>query len=231
MATSARRWRLAGLILLAVVFGFGCDFGPLAYFLVGGEAMKDPEFMSLAPDKKKDKDREESKVVIVSYSALDMRAEFIGVDRDLCQALAQQLKKGFTANKEKVTLVPASQVEAYKDRHPEWRTQRLEEIGEYFHADYVIYLELRSLSFYERGSGNTLYSGRANLHLELADVHDPSSNPLYQAEPVYDYPRGHPIDTTDMPPRRFRLDFVNHMARQLSWYFTAHPAADDITCD
>jgi hypothetical protein len=230
MTTSARRWRLAGLILLAAAL-FGCNPMLLPYFLMPGrDAMKDPLFMSLAP--KKGQDHKESKVLILGYSTLDLQPEFVGVDRELCDALAQQLRRGFKENDEKVSLVPTNQVEAYKDKHPDWKSKDLCEIGQHFSADYVIYFEIRSMSFYERGSSNTLYHGRADITIALLDVNDPDSGPSNKDEYICEYPRGdRPLLTEDINPRKFRLDFMNYIAKHLSWYFTAHPLQDDISCE
>jgi hypothetical protein len=225
MAT--RHWRLAGLILLAAVFGTGCNLIALPYFLLTGAtgAKTDPKWPLTPKEKGK-----EVKVVILGWSALDVRPEFVRADRDISESLAQQLKRGFKDNDEKVTIVPVSQVEAYKDRHPDWKSMNLEDVGAAFNADYVIYLELHSLSLYEQGSGNMLYHGRTDVSITLVDVHDPT---LRSGDsPSYEYPvsKG-PIAADDMTPRKFRQDFLAYIAKRLSWNFTAHPIDDDIQCE
>jgi hypothetical protein len=107
----------------------------------------------------------------------------------------------------------------------------LEEIGQQFDADYVIYLELHSLTLYEPGSGNTLYHGRADVSVHLVNVHDPESE-SFKDDPSYEFPvsKG-PQPADDMTPRKFRQDFLTYIAKRLSWNFTAHPIQDDIMCE
>jgi hypothetical protein len=223
-----RRWRLAGLIVVAAALGTGCNLIALPYFLLTGAAgaMEQPKWPLTPKEKSK-----EVRVAIVGWTGLDVRPEFVRVDRDLCDLLSQQLKRSFKENGEKVSLVPLSQIEAYKDRHPDWKSMNLEELGQKFDADYVIYLELHSLSLYEQGSGNTLYHGRADVSVHLVNVNDPASE-SFQDDPSYEYPvsKG-PIAADDMTPRKFRLDFLTYIAKRLSWNFTAHPIDDDIMCE
>ncbi len=231
MTTRTQLGWLGGLIVLGLVLGFGCNPTLLPYFLSGGgEAMRDPQFQSLAPSKKDKVKREESKVVILAYSALDLRPEFVGLERDLSEKLAQQLKHGFEDNSEKVTLVPTSQVQAYKDRHPNWKTQDLREIGESFHADYLVYLELKSISFYKKGCFNMLYHGLADIGVTLVNVHDADTPEVNHDECHCEYPvGGREIPVEDLPAQKFRLDFLNDVATHLSWYFVPHALKDDIS--
>jgi hypothetical protein len=219
-----RHWRLAVLIVLAVGLAPGCNLMSLPYFLLSGEAKEAPKW----PLKPKEKGQE-VRVAILGYTGVDVRPEFIRVDRDLCELLAQQLKRSFKDNDEKVTIVPNSQVEAYKDRHPDWTHLNLADIGEQLGADYVIYLEIGALTLYEQGSGNLLYHGRTDLTVSLVDVHDPSGSPE-RDDPSYQYPvsRGGFVPADEMTSRKFRLDFLTYVAKHLSWKFTAHPMDDEI---
>jgi hypothetical protein len=191
--------------------------------------MREPKFASLAPKKTDKPKRDQSRVVILAYSALDLRPEFVGLERELAEKLAQQLRHGFQENDEKVVLVPNSHVEAYKDKHFNWKSQDLHDIGKYFKADYVIYLELQSASFYETGAFNTLYHGRAKVEVSLVDVHQPELPDLYKEKCLCEYPVERPIQSDEMPMDKFRQLFLNDVARHLSWYFTAHPLKEDIS--
>jgi hypothetical protein len=231
MTTRTQTWLVAGMVLVGLLLGFGCDPTLLPYFLCGGpEALRDPKFQSLAPDKKKDGDRKESKVAILVYNSLDMRPEYVTLERDLAETLSQHLKKRIEHNDEKVTLVPSRQVETYKDKHPGWKAQELQEIGEALHADYVIFLEIQRMDFYEPGSGSMLYHGHAGIKVVLEDVHHPDD----QRTDVYlsDYPsKDRPIQAEDISAQKFRLDFLNRVGDDLSKYFSAYPLQDDLTCE
>src|SRR5262249_158792 len=142
------------------------------------------------------------------------------VDRELSRMVAMQLQEGFKKNEEKVAIVPISQVEKYKDEHPNWHSMDSEEIGKHFRADYVINLEINSISLYEPGSSNTLYRGRTSISVNVADVHSPSEGPKFSHEYICEYPRARgPVPAGDSNPAQFRQLFLTVVARELSWLF------------
>jgi hypothetical protein len=227
MAALRQRWRLVGLILTAVACS-GCNMLALPFFLMTGMNPKhDPQCKLASEDKDK-----EVKVVILAYTGLETRPEFLRVDRELASMLARQLQQGFKENKEKVLLASITKVEKYKDEHPNWKAMDLEEIGTHFGADYVIDLGIESLSLYEPGSGNQLYRGRATISIAVVDVHKPDEDPIYREAYTCEYPKTRgPIPVSEGNPLQFRQAFLKHVAKQLSWRFTAHPVDEDITCD
>jgi hypothetical protein len=122
---------LCGAGLLA-----GCDFPSCMFFLMP-EAREPAEYLRLASyDKKK-----EVRVVLWTYSALDMRTEFIQADRLLTELLSKRIHMMSEENGEKLTVVSPRKVEDYKNTHPDWKSLPLEEVGHYFKADYVVSLE------------------------------------------------------------------------------------------
>jgi hypothetical protein len=226
MSTTARRWRLVGLLILAGILAGGCDFPGLAYFLaLAPEPKNEAGLMKLASD-----DGKEVKAIILVYSGLETRPEFVTIDRQLSGLLAHQLQQGCKDNKEKVTIVPSAKVQEFKNNHPDWYTMNLAEIGRRFEADYVIYLDIESMSLYEAGSANTLYRGKAEISVKLADVHKPDEEPICR-EFHREFPSKMPISADDKNPQEFCQVFLTDVARHLSWYFTAHPVEDDFVRD
>jgi len=228
MTTCSRRSILA-LAAGGLLLGAGCgDFGALAYFLMPEQRL-DAKMKHLASeDKEKD-----SKVVILTWGGLETRAEFIHADRQLSEMLAQQLRKLAEDGKEKITIVPARKVEEFKNEHPNWRGMDLTEIGRRFGADYVVYLEINSLSLYEKGSLNTLLRGRISLNVTLADVKKPDDTPAQEPfSCVYpgDAPGALPADN-DATKAQFRQKFLGHVARQLSYYFSRYPRGERYRMD
>src|SRR5262249_33695647 len=194
MAISLRRWQIAGLIL-AVILTAGCNplLAPYWIFgMFGAESKLPPHFAVGAKGKDRDKD-DPVRVMILVSTGLETRPEFLRADRDLCNMVARRLQQGCKDNKENVQVIPASQVEKFKDQHPNWRTLTSTEIGEHFHADYVIEFEITSLSLYEVGSHNTLYQGRAQISVSVTDVHDPDNAKAFEDEIRCEYPKGRPI--------------------------------------
>jgi len=207
-------------LLLAVSAGCG-DFGAMAYFLLPEQRIE-PRMRHLASaDAKKD-----SRVVILTWSAMETRTEFIHADRQLSELLGQQLQQLAEQAKERISIVPARKVEEYKNAHPDWRSLDLTDIGRHFDADYVIYLEIHSMSLYEVG-GTQLLRGRANLTVSLADVRKPDDAPLSQPYTcIYPSESPGPVPVGDMHPMQFRQKFLTHMAKQLAQYFSRYPRSE-----
>ncbi len=228
MAAAVRGGRWSGLMILAAAaLCTGCNLLSLPYFLMYADAKHEPKCKLASEDKER-----EVRVVILTFAGLETRPEFLRADRELSSALANQLKEGFKSNKELVSVVSPVLVEKYKDEHPNWHALDLQEIGRYFRADYAIHLEIGELSLYEQGSRNTLYRGQAAISIAVVDVHKPGEEPIYKEEYTCEYPltRG-PIPVEDGNPQQFRQQFLSHVAKQLSWRFTAHPTADDYRFD
>jgi hypothetical protein len=222
MAAYARRWLVLVLAGAAVLSG-GCDLGSLAYFL-----MPEPRQPALFKDLASADAKKDPRVVILTYTALETRAEFIQADRQLAEMLAKQLTEAAKGNQEKLTVVPPRRVEEYKNTHPSWREQDLPQLGKAFDADYVIYLEINKLSLYERGSSE-LFRGRASLSVNLIDVRHPDDTPRSDAFWCV-YPSGAhgPVQAFDTQPMQFRQEFLSHVAQRLTRYFARYPKRDSL---
>ncbi|HZY87827.1 MAG TPA: hypothetical protein VFE78_23525 [Gemmataceae bacterium] len=218
MKAHARRWSLALLVAAACA---GCDPATTAYFLLP-ETKDPPELRRLSSDDKK----KEVKVAILTHTQLETRPELIQADRQLAESLAKQLRERFAENREKVVVVSPRRVEEYKNSHPRWRDPL--EVGRELRVDYVIYLEINSMSLYEKGSSNLMYRGRTNISVSLVDVNRPDENPE-QTEITTEYPseaRG-PVDASlDTNPMQFRAAFLGYVAKRVSWCFTGHRKRD-----
>jgi hypothetical protein len=215
---------LAGLIGL----GAGCgDMGSLAYFLTPEQRW--PAKMKHLPS---EDPKREPRVVILTYAGLDTRAEFVHADRQMAELLARHLQELVRPDRDRLAIVPARKVEEFKNANPNWREMELAAIGRKFAADYVIYLEMSSMSLYEMGS-NHLYRGRATVAVNLVDVNRPDDTPGQQILTDV-FPRDShgpvPVDI-DAQPMQFRQAFLNHIARQLSLYFSNYPRDVDRVID
>jgi len=224
--TTRRRWLLGVLVpLLGLACGAGCDFASLPAFLVGTDSKEPPLLKKLASD---DKNKQVT-VVVLTYSGMDARPEFVRADRDLSNLVVKQLRESYKANNEKVQLVSPSKVEEFKSNHPGWKRLGLAEIGSRFNADYVVYLEIGHLSMYEPNSANTLYHGRAELTVTLADVNHPDEDPESR-EVAINYPSdsvGGQVPADEKTPQLFKAEFFNRIATQVAWHFTSHLTSDE----
>ncbi|HZU36354.1 MAG TPA: hypothetical protein VFA18_10625 [Gemmataceae bacterium] len=166
------------------------------------------------------------KVILLASSNLQGQPEFLTVDRDLANLLIRRLQQSYKDNKENVVLLPAPKVEQYKDTHPNWALD-VPGIGKYFKADYVVWLQVDSLSLYEQGSNNMLYQGHANIQVSLYDMSQPDAVPQEKSY-VTEYPRGseRPVDSPNSLP--FQQAFLDHIAKDLCRYFDEYDGMDSI---
>jgi hypothetical protein len=230
MGTFRQGQVLIGLLLVAVLAA-GCNVMAPLYFLLptDWETKIEPKCKLSCEDKDKNK---EVKVVILASSGLETRPEFLRVDSELSGMMVRLLQDYYKEKKLKVTLVPTSRVEKYKDEHPNWHSLSPEEIGKHFHADYVIDLEVDRITLYEPGSFNKLYHGRAEISVTTIDLHQPDEAPILKEEYTCEYPKAQgPIPADDSNAEQFRLKFLRVIAQQLSWYFIPHDADQDTKLD
>jgi hypothetical protein len=216
--TKYLRPSLVASILAGVVCGIGCN--PLTFIdFIGPEPQLPPQLQALKPTDKNKKGP--VNVVILTYSGLETREEFLSADRQLSELLAKHMKELAEGSGEKLSFVNLRKVEDYKNTHPHWQ-EDLTEIGKDLKADFVIYLEINSLSMYERGS-RELYRGHADVSVSLYKVGD-DDGLTQRKQYIATYPtvRAEPVDL-DKPPMVFREEFLNYMAKHISWFFMAHP--------
>ena len=217
--TAIPRRGFLGILGAAAALCTGCQASTMAYFLFP-EAKHEAEMKKLASD-----DNKEVKVAILTYSTdLETRPELIQADRQLAEMLAAKLRDLCEANNENVTIVNPHKVEEFKSSHPNWQQEpNLADIGRQFKADYLIYIEISSLSMYEKGGGQQLYHGQAGLSVQVVDVHKPDESPLpRQVSFVYPEARG-PVPVDDMQPAEFRQKFLGFLAWRLARNWTAVP--------
>jgi len=223
MSTFCRRF----LLLLGLLgLGGACNPLMLPFFLGGGEPKFKPEFQRLATDDKK----KEVRVAILTYMGVPENEDVFQADRDLATSVAKQLQELCKYNEENVAVITPLKVEEYKASRPDWHHHHvdLETVGKDLHADYVIYIEINKLSFYQPGAARQLYQGKANLTLSLVHVGKPDDVSAGPRELPFSYPgesRGGsiPVDD-DMPPHVFRQNFFDYIGRKLACQFTEHPS-------
>jgi hypothetical protein len=207
--------------LLGAVLCAGCDVASLTYFLLP-ENREDPEYRPLLI---KDKDRG-IKVAILIYTPLEVQTSFVQLDRQLGEMLAEELRSLSEANRQKIQVVPAQVVEAFKNSHARWQTMDTAEIGRSLRADYVISLEINKFSLVEPGTSGMLLRGHAQVSATLVDVAHPDDTPLPREVP-YVYPAEGPMQSEfDLDRNTFRQKYLGHLARRLSYLFLAHPKRD-----
>jgi hypothetical protein len=221
-----RRGLWSGLCLLALGAA-GCNILEVPFFLFGPEPSVPAQLQKLASE---DKEKEVS-VLILASTGLETRSELVRADRDLVMLLTKHLREGCKYNQEKVKVISSSKVERFQNDHPDWQKWDLPEIGSHFKADYVIYLEISSLSLYEKGSLNQLFRGRAAIDVSLIDMKHPDEPPQKKYfTGQYPTDARPPVEVGESNPMEFRRAFLDYVAKQISWYFTSHPTDQDYSC-
>jgi hypothetical protein len=223
----SRRLALA-LLVGAVGLSAGCDLGALAYFLMP-ESREPAKMKGLASANVK----KPTRVMILTWAGLEMRSEFVNADRQLSEMLATKLSELAKENEEGLIVVPPRKVTDYKNSHPRWREMDLAEIGRQFGADYVVYLELHSMSMYEPGMANQLLRGRAQMTISLVDVRHPDDSPTQVPfSTVYPSDARGPIQAGfDVQPMEFRQAFLAHIAKSLAYHFSRYPKRETYFTD
>jgi hypothetical protein len=220
-----RAWRVAALILTVVVASIGCDPVQTLNFILTpfSDAAIDPDCPLTIPNK-------ESKVVVLAAPGdVEPNLQFKGADDILCRRLIALLDERFKEHKDKVKIVPFTKVAAYRNKHPDWLTQSKRDIGKYFEADFVLYLELGPMAMYEKGSNGLLYRGSVEINMTLVDVNqDEGEGTKFQDIYSCMYPTHGPEDATAMSPARFQANFMEHVAKDLLIQFAPHETRDKV---
>jgi len=213
-------------ILAGVVCGIGCSPMTMLSFL-GPEASKPAELQALTiPDKDKKDKNDPIKVAIVTFNGYEDREEFINADRQLNDLLIRHLKDLATFNEQKIEFVNLRKILDYTSSHPHWQ-EDLDQVGKDLKADFVIYLEINKLTMYDPGTSRQLYKGRADISVTLYRVGDVDNLPQQKHySGVYPSVREFVQVDADTPPGLFREQFMNYIAKHISWYFMAHPTKE-----
>jgi hypothetical protein len=231
---SATRKKLAAAAVLLLAVTLGCNPLTAPFFFMGGPDEKLKPDFSLAhppddpnqPDKQH-RDKPTNVAVLVSCGSR-MPGEFQGIDRTLSSQFVRRLLEDCRMNKETIHVTKNEEVTKFKQNNPTWKTLSDKEIGERLNVDYLIDLEVHSMSLYEPGSRESLYRGQAQITVRVTDTHAANDEPAFQKEYECRYPRTNPESREmDMSPSVFREKFLALVVTDLVWMFTSHQAGDE----
>src|SRR5262245_34974004 len=212
---------LAGVLFL-IVAGFGCN--PLlipTYFIQGFKQGKIPSQYDFYDKARAAKKKKELKVVVLSERGRSLAPEFVSAERTITNMFVNQLRMNFQQNKEHVVVVPPGDVEKFKREHDDWRAMDTTEIARHFDADYLVDIELNSITIYEPGSRD-LYRGHCRIPIRIVDV-DKNAGEIF---PPHDYESDYPaggeiLPATEMSADRFQQKFFSKIAIDMAGLFSA----------
>lgn len=219
-------WKARLMVMgLVIVAGMGCNPILLTAYLFDHDEPKSKPDFALKPRPKHEK--EEVKVLVLTSSVPGVSPEMIGIDRLLALEIIPLLEAQCLENKEKLSVLKSAPIDKYKKENPDWRNKHPMEIGEYFHADYVIDIQVLDIAIFEPGTRRELMKGRANVAVAAYDMSKPLKEPAYNpSEFNFEFPKTHPVSVVDEPVSTFRQRFVKRIASDLVIPFTAHTSSN-----
>jgi hypothetical protein len=220
-------WRLAGLVLGAVVLGIGCNPLKMCYFIFEPDPIAPPKCPIACSGK-------DVKLVILTAHAgpLPTSPQLMRADWDLSWRLTQLLEERYRENKDRVTIVSPTQLKNYQNSHPGWRSLPPQEIGKHFKADYVLNLEINTIRLADRLNEKFLYQGFADITVTVTDVHKPvGEGEVFSFPYAVEYPKSTPLEVTEMGRQQFQAKLIDRIARDLVLFFAAHPSREKYNSD
>jgi hypothetical protein len=214
-----RFWLWAALLVSATGTAVGCSPQALNFLLMPFVDDKEqPECKLACADKK-----EITVAIITNFAHLETRPEMVPIETDLNDRLAAEMRKLAKVDKEKIKFVPTSKVRSIMNQDASGTMSR-QEIGKKLQADFVINLEINSISLYEKGSFNSLFRGKTEIMVTSIDVNKPQSE-VFQKIYSREYPgaRG-PIDAGSSSVLEFRTQFMSVISQEIAHYFLPYEA-------
>lgn len=212
-------WWLTGIAPMLALMA-GCNPGMLSMLIMPFVDDRIPPRCKLAK-----KGEEVTVVIYADFARREVPLDLEPAATELSDLLAAQLKKRIAVNKEKVTIVPSSKVRSFRNQHLT-QAPTAHEVGKHFKADYVISLEIGTLTLYPPNSEKTktLYFGQTDIDvvvtaMKAAEGEGPLFSEVYQSG----FPRSGPQDSGGISAVQFRSFFMNKVARDMSRWFTAFP--------
>jgi hypothetical protein len=227
------KWaRRAVWTTLAAVFTLGCSPLSTIAFIFGDDPTKPAEY----PLTFKDGPKKGKEVVVAVFisSAPGIGQPFAGSEGKLAYDIAKKLPEMAKLGKtpQKLVVLEPSLVNKFKMDNPTWKQgMHPSEWGRKLHVDFVIDIQLESMSLYQPGSLNQLYEGQADVTVDVYDVDVGPGEPKYNYVLPFKYPHTHPLAVDNIPQNRFKQDFLEHLAAEISMKHIEHKISSGIADD
>ena len=154
----------------------------------------------------------EKRVAVVCRQLASLAYRDSTVPRDL----ATQVGNLLSTNVTKIRIIDQQDVAQWTDENA-W--EDFTEIGKALEADMVVGIELEDFRLHQ---GQTLYQGRANVHIKVYDLKDGGKLVFDKPAPQAVYPPNTGIPTSDKQEPQFRREFVLVLAEDIARRFYAH---------
>jgi hypothetical protein len=226
MKRMTRRNAICGFALAGL--GFGCGganpFIWVPAILNGGESKAPAEFPLAVHPKKKD-----AKVVVLVSGKIGLHPDLAGVDRVLNAELITVMDARAKENEEKIQILKMPKIDEFKSQNPNWRPLHPYDLGKSIAegVDYVIDVEIVDMDLYKPGTSRWL-QGRATVTVCVYDLTKPLKEAAFKKDVDFEYPRGREVEIEQRGEgsraqiSKFRMEFVQRMASDISIFFAAH---------
>lgn len=144
---------------------------------------------------------------------------------DAATLLAREVGRRMVERGKKIQVVPAQKVEEWVDEH-DW--DEFADVGRALKSDYVVGIELEEFSLYQ---GQTLFQGRASVHVTVHDVNDDGKTIYEKRLDRIIYPPNSGVSTSDKTEEQFRRDFTAVVAERIGRCFYPFDHRDDTALD
>lgn len=193
-------WLLTSCLLLVSCTGCASALATAMWVIKGTNV--DAEYEGLS----------EKRVAVVCRQLASLAYRDSTVPRDL----ATQVGNLLSTNGHKIRVIDQQDVAQWTDENA-W--EDFTEIGKALEADMVVGIELEDFKLHQ---GQTLFQGRANVHIKIYDLKDGGKLVYDKPAPQTVYPPNTGIPTSEKQESLFRREFVLVLAEDIARRFYAH---------
>jgi hypothetical protein len=171
-------------------------------------------------------EKDAKRVAVVVHLYKQPQMDIGHFDREVGNLLAMKIAN-YTNKKPEIVI--STKVQKWMDEHQDWKTP--EEIGRGVNADYVIFVEIRRLGFYEKEGWTQFYKGTCEASVSVHRSVKENDETVPPSEPFscsIRFPAGmKPMTDSELSLPEFRGLFIRHTAERLSWIFVPHPTNEE----
>lgn len=228
-AKSADNWNFRCLsrlvaLLAACVVGFsqpGCSL----FVMAGKMFFGDPAATSaFTQSTRVDLAKEGKRILVVCSTPDAVKTKFPSVDFDLLDGVTRRIKvRG-------IKVVDPDDVATWLDDHG-GRWNDIAELGEHFHADYVVHMDLSKFTCQEENSP-TLLRGQSEGRIHVYRISDGPSgkqtSEVMDHEFTFSYPLDYPVSIEKKSSKLFMQEYIDRVCTKLAQMFYDHPLSEEI---
>ncbi len=164
----------------------------------------------------------DQRVVVICES----EASSYGPD-PLSEIVTRMLISELQANIKKIELVPATDVENWKDQNG-WNEIDHNKLGQDFQADMVVAVQISNYSIHE---GSTMFKGRSMITSTVFDINNDGYATFVHGPDQFEFPRSHARPAIGTTEAEFERAYLTKIVQQVSWLYCDHEKVEKIAQD